>query len=109
MLREGHIVGDAQLHKHGGELTSVSGSQVNKGHACRQGDACLIKHMLHERGLFVKSNDDLRISQYGEGRQDGGHGVGGLWRNSSVSPAASIGSESMFGRQELHASSVRSS
>src|SRR5258706_1781679 len=30
MCREGHIVGNVQLHKHSGELTTISGTKVNE-------------------------------------------------------------------------------
>src|SRR5258706_16366762 len=103
MRREGHTMGDVQLHEHGRELATISGSQVNEGLAGRQSDARLSKQMLHERGLLVKSNDGLSVSQHSEGRQRGGDGGGGMRWDGSVCAVSPIISQLMFWPREIQA------
>src|SRR5258706_3457017 len=95
------MMGDAQLHKQGGEWPTISGSQVNEGHTSRKSVARLSKQMLHEGGLFVERNDELRVSQHGEGRHRGRDRGGGLGRNGSIRPVSPISSQDMFGPREL--------
>src|SRR5258706_12820129 len=108
MIREGHIMGDAQLHKHGRELSLISGSQINESYISRQSNACISKQMLQERSFLVVGDRGQEISQDGEGRQGSRDRGGGLRCDGSVCPVTPIISQDMFRPRKLQTCGLQS-